>query len=50
VVFQIKSIITDPEALFLYSQADWSTDLSAFSYPARWARLWLRGRSRKQAG
>jgi hypothetical protein len=24
VVFQIKSSITDPEALFLYNQADWS--------------------------
>ena len=33
VVFQIKSIITDPEALFLYSQADWSSDPSAFFLP-----------------
>lgn len=30
VVFQIKSSITDQEALFLYTQADWSSDLSAF--------------------
>ena len=33
VVFQIKSSITDPEALFLYNQADWSTDPSAFFMP-----------------
>ena len=33
VVFQIKSIITDPEALFLYTQADWSSDPSAFFLP-----------------
>jgi hypothetical protein len=33
VVFQIKSCITDPEALFLYTQADWSTDPSAFFMP-----------------
>ena len=33
VVFQIKSSITDPEALFLYNQADWSEDLSAFFLP-----------------
>jgi hypothetical protein len=33
VVFQIKSCITDPEALFLYTQADWSTDPSAFFLP-----------------
>jgi hypothetical protein len=30
VIFQIKSSITDPEALFLYNQADWSSDPSAF--------------------
>ncbi len=35
VVFQIKSIITDPEALFLYNQADWSSILLLFSCPAR---------------
>ena len=33
VVFHIKSIITEPEALFLYNQADWSTDPSAFFMP-----------------
>ncbi len=33
VVFQIKSCISDPEALFLYTQADWSRDLSAFFMP-----------------
>jgi hypothetical protein len=33
VVFQIKSIITDPEALFLYTQADWSSDPFAFFLP-----------------
>jgi hypothetical protein len=33
VIFQIKSIITDPEALFLYNQADWSSDSSAFLLP-----------------
>jgi hypothetical protein len=32
-VFQIKSIITDPEALFLYNQADWFSDLSAYLFP-----------------
>jgi hypothetical protein len=33
VLFQIKSSITDPEALFLYTQADWSSDLYAFFLP-----------------
>ncbi len=33
VVFQIKTLITDPEALFLYNQADWSNNLSAFLLP-----------------
>jgi hypothetical protein len=33
VVFQIKSIITDPEALFLYNQAEWSEDPFAFLLP-----------------
>jgi hypothetical protein len=33
VFFQIKSSITDPEALFLYNQADWSSDPSAFFLP-----------------
>lgn len=33
VVFQIKTLITDPEALFLYIQADWSSHLSAFLLP-----------------
>jgi hypothetical protein len=33
VVFQIKSTISDPEALFLYTQAEWSEDLSAFFLP-----------------
>ena len=33
VVFQIKSSITDPEALFLYNQAEWSSDPSAFFLP-----------------
>jgi hypothetical protein len=35
VVFQIKSSITDPEALFLYTQADWSSVLLLFYCPAR---------------
>jgi hypothetical protein len=33
VFFQIKSSITDPEALFLYNQADWSSNPSAFLLP-----------------
>ena len=33
VVFEIKTLITDPEALFLYNKADWSSDLSAFLLP-----------------
>lgn len=33
VIFQIKSCISDPEALFLYTQADWSRDPSAFFMP-----------------
>ncbi len=33
VVFEIKTLITDPEALFLYNQADWFSDLSAFLFP-----------------
>jgi hypothetical protein len=33
VIFQIKSSITDPEALLLYTQADWSSDFSAFFLP-----------------
>jgi hypothetical protein len=33
VVFQIKSSITDPEALFLYNQAGWSSDPSVFFLP-----------------
>jgi hypothetical protein len=33
VVFQIKSSITDPEALLLYTEADWSSDPSAFFFP-----------------
>ena len=33
VVFEIRSSITDPEALLLYNQADWSSDSSAFLSP-----------------
>lgn len=49
VVFEIKTLITDPEALLLYNQADWSSNLSAFFIvpPARHT-MWLRGRSREK--
>ena len=33
VVFQIKTLITDPEALFLYTKADWFSNLSVFLLP-----------------
>jgi hypothetical protein len=45
VIFQIKSSITDPEALFLYTQAEWSEDLSAFflALPAKHRCDWEGG-------
>jgi hypothetical protein len=50
VLFQIKSSITDPEALLLYTQADWSEDLSAFflSYPLSTECDWEGGAVEKE--